>query len=123
MFRQKQTPLEGAGFNLPSCFVYYAVETDWLAGAAGFEPLHQEFVSLWLHCCRALRSVADGARACCGSGARSGCHSQQAASMPRGPRPARVTMLDDGVGPLASKMSSTTSDRRAKFSRTTEHDS
>ena len=22
-----------------------ALETDWLAGAAGFEPLHQEFVS------------------------------------------------------------------------------
>ena len=28
---------------------------DWLPGAAGFEPLHQEFVSRWPHCCRALR--------------------------------------------------------------------
>ena len=45
---------------------------------------------------------------------------QTLSSMPRARHPARVTMLDDGVGPLASKMSSTTSDRRAKFSRITE---
>jgi hypothetical protein len=31
------------------------VETDWLAGAAGFEPPHQELMSSWLHCRRALR--------------------------------------------------------------------
>src|ERR1700716_4273718 len=28
--------------------IQYALETDWLAEAGGFEPSHQEFVSRWL---------------------------------------------------------------------------
>jgi hypothetical protein len=87
---------------------------------AAIAALPRRVVPCGVPCC-ALRSVAE--RHAPAADARSGCHSQQAASMPRAPRPARATMLDDGVGPLASKMSSTTSDRRAKFSRTTEHDS
>ena len=35
----------------------YALETDWLAGAAGFEPLHLEIRSAELHPASTLTSV------------------------------------------------------------------
>jgi hypothetical protein len=50
--------------NLPPGFICDALETDWLAGAAGFEPLHLEIRSAEFHpastdVCRKRGSIRD----------------------------------------------------------------